>query len=273
MPFPNGGLSAIMSAPYHRVVTLLQILETSAEAWWRLASMTGQLLVRLETSIPPPDVVVATLGELQLECDKLSLTSASSQLSRIREDGFVAGVPFHILGPKLQRMVYELNLRISDELDNRFFLSIPFDLVEYYRQPSPVFGDEVENKLPEVSEDISEAGKCLALNRRTAAVFHLSRAMERAVLSLGAKMGVTVIDKDNVELEWGKILANLSVPIERMQKGERKDKWSAAFVLLLHTKTAWRNPTMHPKQTYTEEQARDIFGAAKAFMRSLVELV
>jgi hypothetical protein len=60
-----------------------------------------------------------------------------------------------------------------------------------------------------------------------------------------------VVDKNNVDLEWGKILSNMSPPIEAMPKGNEKKEWSAAFTLLMHVKQAWRNPTMHPKQTYT----------------------
>jgi hypothetical protein len=74
-------------------------------------------------------------------------------------------------------------------------------------------------------------------------------------------------------LEWGKILSNLRAPIEAMPKGEVKESWSNAFALLLHAKIAWRNPTMHPKQTYTTEQAMEIFAAFKAFIGSLTLLV
>ena len=54
------------------------------------------------------------------------------------------------------------------------------------------------------------------------------RAMESVVKSLGVKLNVTVVDKDNVDLEWGKILGNLKTPIEAMPKGREKEDWSAA---------------------------------------------
>ena len=108
------------------------------------------------------------------------------------------------------------------------------------------------------------------LGRYTASVFHLMRAMEIVVSSLGVK---TVIDKNNTDLEWGKILSNLKTPIEAMPKGKEKDDWSAALTLLVHVKQAWRNPTMHPKKTYTEEHAKEIFFATRSFMISLSALV
>jgi hypothetical protein len=85
----------------------------------------------------------------------------------------------------------------------------------YINQGEPIFGSDVDNKFPVMSEDISEAAKCIALSRYTAAVFHLSRAMEAAVVRLGEALSVTVLDKNNVELEWGKIISNLSSPIEK----------------------------------------------------------
>jgi hypothetical protein len=144
-------------------------------------------------------------------------------------------------------------------------------LVPYYSQSDPLFGAEVEDRF-NASEDISEAGKCLALGRSTASVFHLMRAMEVAVSEIGKVLNVTVVDKDNVNLEWGKILGNIRDPIEKMPKGDRKNEWSHAFTLLLHAKTAWRNPTMHPKQTYTTEQAKEIFACCQSFMKALAEL-
>ena len=62
----------------------------------------------------------------------------------------------------------------------------------YYRPAEPLFGAAVEAKFPEMSEDISEAGKCLALNRATASVFHLMRIMEIAVQRFGDKIGVAL---------------------------------------------------------------------------------
>lgn len=263
-----------MNPPF-ALVTLLAILETSSEAWWRLASMTGQLLVRLEQSLPPMEDIVATLGELHRECERLKLTTAVLLLERIRDDaiGGAAGSPISAFAEKLRPMVADLNLRVWDELRGRFFLTMPSGDVALYKQTEPLFGDVVAEKFPHASEDISEAGKSISLGRYTASVFHLMRAMEIAVKALGLKLAVTVVDKDNVDLEWGKIVANLRGPVDQMPKGGTKEKWSEAIVLLVHVKQAWRNPTMHPKQTYTEEEAKEIFSSARSFMRFLSSLV
>jgi hypothetical protein len=97
--------------------------------------------------------------------------------------------------------------------------------------------------------------------------------MESSVIAMGSKLNVTVIDKDNIELDWGKILANINRAIEGLPRGAERESWSNATSLLLHAKIAWRNPTMHPKQTYTVEQATEILLCSRSFMKVLAELV
>lgn len=161
-----------------------------------------------------------------------------------------------IAGELEERHIYVLDRRGTDALLNL---------------PSP-FGDTITDKFPLAIEDIAEACWCLGLSRNTAVVFHLMRAMEIAVKVIGDKLEVTVVDKDNVDLEWGRIVANLKVPIEAMPKGPGRDKWSGVLTMLYHVKQKWRNPTMHPKQTYTDDEARDVYEAVKSFMLDLAEV-
>ena len=175
--------------------------------------------------------------------------------------------------PPALGMAGDLARRMCDELELNYYLALSLSERDLYEQISPLFGDEVEASFPIASEDISEAGKCIALGRYTASIFHLMRAMEAALTVLGNKLRVTVVDKNNADLEWGKILSNLAAPIEKMPRGDSRQQWSSAFSLLLHTKTAWRNPTMHPKQTYTEDQAKDILATTRSFINSLSALI
>jgi hypothetical protein len=163
---------------------------------------------------------------------------------------------------------------IRDGLVKRLAIAIEPAKTKYYLQPEPLFGPEVDSTFPGlVAEDISEAGKCLALDRGTACVFHLSRAMEAVVQKLGAKLAVTLTDKNNVDLDWGVIIANMRLKVEAMPKGPLRDEWSEHLSLLAHVKQAWRHPTMHPKQTYTPEEAGAVFDAVKSFMRHLAGLI
>ena len=165
-------------------------------------------------------------------------------------------------------MILELYNRLHDDLEARVFISIPAELTPLYQQDECAFGRNVADAFPLAIEDIGEASKCLALGRSTAAVFHLMRAMECAVQRLSTKLEI-----QNVDREWGKLLSDIAKAIEAMPKGADRNKWSESHTHLYHVKQAWRNDTMHPKQTYTFEEAKAIFEAVKAFMNDLSALV
>ena len=94
------------------------------------------------------------------------------------------------------------------------------------------------------------------------------RAMEGAVQTLSSHL-----DIHNVNREWGKLLSDISRKIESMPKGENRNNWSQVHANLYHVKQAWRNETMHPKATYTEEESNEVFSAMKAFMRHLATML
>lgn len=160
----------------------------------------------------------------------------------------------------------ELRERIEHELDGKAVYSIPA-MVELLEPSAPLFGKAVDDKFPTAAEEISEAGKCLALGRSTASVFHLMRTMECAVRVLSEKIGIS-----DTERVWGNLLSDMAVKIEKLPKGNERNQWSEAHTLLYHVKQAWRNDTMHPKEVHTPEQAKSIFEAVKVFMQHLATL-
>ena len=169
---------------------------------------------------------------------------------------------------ELVSYIDDLRRRLIDQMEIVFCLFLDEGDKKLYDCSSTIFGDEVNCSFPMLLEDISEASKCLALHRYTACVFHLMRAMEGSVQALSAKLGI-----QNTSREWGKLLADIKPIIESMKPGDMRNAWSETFSLLYHVKQSWRNDTMHPKQTYTEDEARAIFSAVNAFMKSLASLV
>jgi HEPN domain-containing protein len=168
----------------------------------------------------------------------------------------------------LREINAEVQSRLHDELGTTRFYCMPPGAAEFYNPEAPLFGAEVEARIAKANDDIAEAGKCFATGRYTASVFHLMRAMEAAVQRLSAELGIR-----NINREWGKLLSDIGGKIENMPKGEKRDDWSQVHANLYHVKQAWRNDTMHPKATYTEEEAREVFEAMKAFMRKLASLL
>ena len=255
--------------PFH-MVTLMEILETSAEAWWRLAGLIGQVIVKFEPQYSVPaegyNILGATLGEIQREASRLELCSTVAQLNRI----YSAVDDPKIDNSRMRLMIIDLHQRMCDELHYRFFLSIPPENSALYRSSDPLFGKEVEAKFPEMSEDISEAGKCLALNRATAAVFHLMRIMEIAVQRFGDKLGVALPTEKN----WQNVLDEINKAVRALdQKAAQTRAYLEAAAHLYNVKVCWRNAVMHPKQTYTPDEAEAVFGAVRTFIRDLAGML
>jgi hypothetical protein len=65
----------------------------------------------------------------------------------------------------------------------------------------------------------------------------------------------------------------LALPSKTPREKARKSSLASAAAHLQSVRLAWRNEVMHPKQTYTRQEAFDIFNASKAFMVQLAELV
>lgn len=161
-----------------------------------------------------------------------------------------------------------LDERLLDEFCSIQLYCIDRKAAEYYAPDEPLFGFEVSEVLAKANDDISEAGKCFGVGRYTASVFHLMRGMEVAVQVLSESLGI-----ENVDREWGKLLSDIHGKIGHLPKGDERNRWSEVHANLYHVKQAWRNDTMHPKATYTEEEAGEVFDAMKAFMRNLANIV
>jgi len=173
----------------------------------------------------------------------------------------------------LRRDILSLRLRIQDDLKQEFFFHLSGADVPLYSADQP-FGAEVYRRFPKATEDIAEAAKCLALQRPTAAVFHLMRVMELALRALAMKLKVSI----DPEVEsWNKITDHANKAVNNLAartaaEQKRKAKFGAALAHLNSVRIAWRNEVMHPKQSYTRDEAYVIYIAVQAFMNDLAAL-
>ena|SRR5438552_5075778 len=167
---------------------------------------------------------------------------------------------------ELRNRMREVRETIIQELSSVNFLRATDDMESYLDKPTP-FGAGVSSVFPEISEDVSEAHQCFAFGRYTASMFHLGRAMELAVKQLANKMRITVKRDD-----WQSYLTAMNETIAKMpfktpREKAKRTPFAQAAAYLLHFKEAWRNPTMHPKKTYTRDEALEVISGAGAFLR------
>lgn len=165
--------------------------------------------------------------------------------------------------------VNEVQSRLFDEIDSHGkFFYIPAPRARMFAQKEPL-GEAVSKKFPQVSEDSQEAAKCYACARYTACVFHLMRVMEYGVQRLGSKLGI--VHPEN--LVWQVILDQVNKKIGALQKSPKTKRLAEVASHLYAVKIAWRNEVMHPKATYTEEEAQALVAQVGLFMAALAKAV
>lgn len=139
-----------------------------------------------------------------------------------------------------------------------------------------LFGSDVAMHFPKSRSDIEEAGKCLALNRGTACVFHLMRAMEVAVKAVWHTLGISC---HRLADSWGLIIKPMD---EEMDKARnlRIPLWvteevffSACIANMKAIKRAWRDTTMHIEEDYNPEQAETVYRAIEGTMKEMAKRI
>lgn len=163
--------------------------------------------------------------------------------------------------------------RIRDDCAVRTYFQIAPENKDLLKPDTDHFGSDVRRAFGGSAEDIAEAAACLALERSTACVFHIMRALEAGVQVIASKIGATVADEHGKGLPWGVIAANMKPKIDKMKKGSNQQiKWYRVQLSLESVNRAYRAPTAHPKETYTPDEARRIFDATRHFMEELASL-
>jgi hypothetical protein len=177
-----------------------------------------------------------------------------------------------MLDDLLYDLIRQLTMRVRDELRSVMAWQIPPHKLRFFEKH--LFGEKVEQKFGSLRADVEEAGKCLAMNRNTASVFHLMRVMEGGLRALAVSLrDSSLVPKRNPS--WDTILKRsekeLQKPLKDRRPAWRKDELfaSTAVANLRAVKDAWRNPTMHVERNYNEEEALEVWNAARAFMRHL----
>jgi hypothetical protein len=212
-------------------------------------------------------VLRKNLRQIRMYCVKLDLKVATACI----DDALLDLKSEIFLPERLDRIYIELDNSIRRDMQTTLFFHVPFDLREFYK-PRALFGQEVASHFPRAAYDIEEAGTCYAFGRSTACAFHLMRVMEVGVQTFGRMLGVDFPeDKD-----WGRILCiatgkNKEQTEQRERHGRDPEiiAWNLIHAHLSSVGTGCRNQYMHPKETVTMEEAKDLIGLVGAFMRSL----
>lgn len=198
----------------------------TVSAKWALAQITAGFESRDsyesamwdKESLETLRVAVDNLSEILPDFDMPATLGALAKIDRfMREEPPSASL--------LEKSLTVLFSVLPDELESRYFLAMSAREAALFDSPTPVFGPEVETKFPgTVTEDVSEAAKCIACARYTAAVFHLMRALELGVNNFAALLHVTPIDIRGKPKNWQNFLDEVNAAIARLPPRIKRPK-------------------------------------------------
>jgi hypothetical protein len=196
-------------------------------------------------------------------CHDLGLSSALYKTEKLQEliNPRIEG---RVSSTDTQRSVYDLRENLQREIEKLSFIVVPKGDTTVL-----LFGQEVAQKFPRASFQISEAGKCLELERYTACVFHLMCVLEVGLDSLANELGLPMS-----RANWHNVLERIESSVRSMPNKDpgsmdRKQFLSEVALHFLFIKEAWRNHVAHGRARYSEEMAREVFGHVKSFMKHL----
>lgn len=152
-------------------------------------------------------------------------------------------------------------LRAESKITTAFVLTDKrMDLKKLMYDVPALFAKGTFNKLPSIAQDdFKEAGKCIALERPTAAAFHILRGTE----SVLRQFYVSSVKSNPIkDLMWGPMTESL-----RQQKNPPPDE---LLKHLDHIRLSFRNPTQHPDKIYTSDDAQDLFSLCEDVVNRMV---
>lgn len=212
----------------------------------------------------------ADLQILLPHCERLGLVVSAEYVRQARKvldtGGFVGGRQTGSIA-RITNMIVDA---IEIELRARPCFAMRPEHAAFYSDRA-LFGQDVEDCFPSASPEISEAGKCFALARYSAAVYHLMRCLEVGLNCLAANFKIPFENQN-----WQNILDQIEKAVNAMTPASHGPTWKAdqhfyseAATYFRLFKNAWRNYAMHLHERYDEERAQSIYDNVRSFMRHL----
>jgi hypothetical protein len=173
----------------------------------------------------------------------------------------------------VKRGMMEICHRLVDEMGGTLFLALDFAKSDFYKNADKhPFGEGVSVAFPSAVFDIEEAGRCIGLERNTAAVLHCMRISEIGLNALAAALEVPFDERN-----WGNIIPEIVAELGKRDKAAtRGSPWrnessfyAEAATQFEFVRIAWRNHAMHVRDKYDEERARRIYDHTRDLMQHL----
>lgn len=214
------------------------------------------------TAIHPDGMVLDCLNTVFSRLDSLELsvsleTLAAERLSKLRNELKESDPTATFTAQQSRTLHREIdNLRLTLEAELRgieAFVISPkrLDVKKILGDVPALFAPNVFESLSSVAQyDITEAARCIAFERPTAAAFHLMRATEDVLRDLYRHH----IKRDRCDpLLWYPM-------VQGLQQHRKAKTYTALLRNLDNIRLSFRNPTQHPDKIYDIHEAQDLWG-------------
>jgi hypothetical protein len=254
------------AAGYHKAIAVV------TEAIAILSRMSPQIQGHVLTEQITADRL-ANIRELQIAVEPMNVPATKIAIqefeSRLRGLEQYPATLHYVL-----RMLSEISETLRRELKATHVFVLDSAKAAYYEPIQPHFGAEVASRFPGLAYDITEAGKCLALERSTAAAFHALRSLEGGISAMSRCLGIADPTK-GAERNWNAMLTKIKAEIDRRWpsgaarfSGEGKT-FEELYAALAALQNPYRNATMHFDHVYTPEDARHVFDIVGGLLRKI----
>jgi hypothetical protein len=207
------------------------------------------------------------LDRLTKKCELIDLTTTAalaSDVKEIVEDPALHNADF------MQTRLMGLHDTLIAELRSKYFLYLDGVEQKLYESEGE-YSEDVANCFPDSLYDLEEAAKCLGLNRPTACVMHMMRAMEPMLEEVGRPLGISTKTNPSWHSFLTKFPAALNQHYGTADEGWRRKNGFYDEILadLATVKRVWRNPTMHAANKYDWAEANKIYSSVMDFAELL----
>ena len=167
----------------------------------------------------------------------------------------------------LSNLMYDIRKTLDAEIQGfEAFVVTPkiFDTGRLLNNVASLFAPNVFSALPHIAQyDLSEAGKCIAFERPTAAAFHILRSTEE-VLRL---FYCTLIRQKRVSpLLWGNMVNDL-------RNRQKTKKHETLYSNLDNIRFSFRNPTQHPEKIYDIHEVQDLWALCVEVINRMMRIL
>lgn len=217
------------------------------------------------------DKIKETLRRFREEVERLEWSDLSAQIDRFERRLSSLDTGDY---DTMTTMFVELQGNVQHHLTRDLFLCIQKPKIDYISRPREIFGEQVFDSFPSSTYDLLESSRCFALDRWTASVFHLMRALETGLTALGSIFNVSL-----ARTNWAPAIEEIEKKIRDMHKDpiwkvlpdckEQQEFYAQAASHFGVLKDAWRNYTAHAHGKYDEREAADVMTSVRAFLQKL----